>query len=256
MNVPELAIGAGGVDHLITELHVQSGDLLLVVAGSYYKNASPPYFNYAPILAKGSDNSWKEITGYSKLIPFSAPPSAFHGLNFPDDTTVAVEDIIPGTGIVILPAKDAIIGVAICRDAMDLLSAQNPIHGYVDFIDLLLVISDNTGNSNMFSGVAECLARWHNCATLYTNSIVETKQGNKYLEMSFCIYPFKGGSSTTSVSGILTYDTSPFPEQQANTDFFKVGAVGILASSGITYESVASDERENLCKVYAIKCCG
>jgi hypothetical protein len=258
MIFPELSIGSDGLSHLIAKLNENSGGLELVVAGSYYKNDSAPYFNYAPILVKNFDNVWVEAASYSKKIPFSASPQGFKDI--PDNADVVVEDIQPGTAITILPAKDVVIGVAICRDAMDLLSPHNPIHRYVDFIDLLLVISDNTGDSNMFSGVAECLARWHNCATLYTNSIAETKTGDKQLELSFCIYPFKSKSkgSTTSLSGVLTYDTSPFLLQPENDHIIKVGTVGdsivgILASAGIKYEGVTAGERDDCCKVYKIK---
>jgi hypothetical protein len=258
---PELTIGADGLQYLIAELNKNSGSLVLVVAGSYYKNDSPPYFNYAPILVKNSAEIWEETASYSKMVPFSAPPSAFPGI-FPEDAKVIVEDIQPGIGVAILPAKDAVIGVAICRDAMDLLSVHNPIHRYVDFVDLLLIISYNNGDSNMFSGVAECLARWHNCATLYTNSIAEVSEEDNQLELSFCIYPYKKGSGTTSVSGVLTYGVSPFPPPSTEADskagIIKIGMVGdsmvgILASAGIKYEGVTGEERTACCKIYKFK---
>lgn len=152
--------------------------------------------------------------------------------------------------ITLLPYKDCVVGIAICRDAMDLLDSHNPLHKYCDFADVMLVISDNTGDSNMFVGTAECLARWHNCATVYTNSIHEAlanpNKTDNHLEIAFALYPYKGSnvSSSTSVSGEIDYAAEPL--KAANLD---PNIDSIIYSPGITYGTL---DKNKYCKIYEI----
>lgn len=258
---PELSINEDKIQYLIDALNAESGDLKLVMGGSYYKGESEEeYRNSSPILCK-KDGRWEILTYYDKMIPFTmgkiAPdaenPPIIHNIN-PHDYDLLVEDIQLSSNITVLPCKDGVIGVAICRDVMDLADKHNPIHQYCDFVDLMLVISDNSGDSNMFTGTAECLARWHNCATLYTNSVAEAQGSNPddKLEVSFALYPRKGGSSSTSVSGVITYISNPFDSPQLQSGFEK-GMVGILYSSGIEYKGLTDKELEACCKTYIIK---
>lgn len=254
---PELSINSNMLSILENSLNSTS-NLNLVVAGSYYKgNPGNAYKNVSAIYAK-VDGKWKVITEYSKLIPFTMgyteKTADAYGIDknkYPvSQYKLLVEDIEMNDNITLLPYKDCIVGIAICRDAMDLLDSHNPLHKYCDFADVMLVISDNTGDSNMFVGTAECLARWHNCATVYTNSIHEaqanTKKIDNHLEISFALYPNKGSgvSSSTSISGEINYAEEPF--KAAN---FDPNIVSILDSPGIQYGTLVES---NYCKIYEI----
>lgn len=254
---PELSINDNTLGTLRTRLS-QSKNLNLVVAGSCYKgNTGSAYKNVSAIYAK-VDGKWEAITEYSKLIPFTmgytGSVADFYKIDKtkypPDKYNLLVEDIEMNDNITLLPYKDCVIGIAICRDAMDLLDSHNPLHKYCDFTDVMLVISDNAGDSNMFVGTAECLARWHNCATVYTNSIHEaikdTQSTDNYLEVCFALYPYKGStiSSSTSVSGKISYAHSPF-----KATVFDPNLVSIINSKGIKYGEVKEDQ---YCEVYTI----
>lgn len=257
---PELSINEEKIPDLIRVLNNQSGSLKLVMGGSYYEGDKDKYRNSSPILYK-KNGEWEILTYYDKMIPFTMgkvfpdaenPPVI--GNIDPKDYDLLVEDIQLSSNITVLPCMDGVIGVAICRDVMDLTDRHNPIHRYCDFVDLMLVISDNSGDSNMFTGTAECLARWHNCATLYTNSVAETgnKEPDDKLEVSFAIYPWKKGSGSTSVSGVITYISNPFDSVQSQSDFEK-GMVGILYSKGIKYQGLTEEELKACCKTYIIE---
>lgn len=251
---PELSINEDKIPNLISALNTKCGSLKLVMGGSYYKTgeAKYEYRNSSPILYN-KNGKWTTLTYYDKMIPFTMGkilPDAEVPIH-KDEYDLLVEDIQLSSNIIVLPCKDGVIGVAICRDVMDLADKHNPIHQYCDFVDLMLVISDNNGDSNMFTGTAECLARWHNCATLYTNSVAETKEKDDKLEVSFAIYPYKKGSGSTSVSGVITYISNPFESVQSQSSFEK-GMVGILYSKGIKYEGLTEEELEACCKTYVI----
>ncbi len=254
---PELSINNDMLDTLEDSLKSAS-NLNLVVAGSHYKgNSGNAYKNVSAIYAK-IGGEWKDIAEYSKLIPFTMgytnKVADAYGIDKEEYPTskynLLVEDIEMNDNITLLPYKDCVIGIAICRDAMDLLDSHNPLHKYCDFVDLMLVISDNTGDSNMFVGTAECLARWHNCATVYTNSIHEALTNSdtidNHLEISFAIYPHKGSkvTSSTSVSGEINYAAEPF--KAAN---FDPNMVSILYSKGIEYGTL---DENKYCKIYEI----
>lgn len=254
---PELSINSDMLSTLENSLN-STLNLNLVVAGSYYKgNSGNAYKNVSAIYAKVS-GKWKVITEYSKLIPFTmgyteeiADAYGINKTKYPvNQYKLLVEDIEMNDNITLLPYKDCVVGIAICRDAMDLLDSHNPLHKYCDFADVMLVISDNTGDSNMFVGTAECLARWHNCATVYTNSIHEALTNpdkiDNHLEISFALYPRKGSnvSSSTSVSGEINYAEEPF--KAAN---FDPNMVSIIYSPGIQYGTL---DKSNYCKIYEI----
>lgn len=254
---PELSINRNMLSTLENNLNSTS-NLNLVVAGSYYKgNSGNAYKNVSAIYAKVG-GKWKVIAEYSKLIPFTmgytekiADAYEIDKKKYPvSQYKLLVEDIEMNDNITLLPYKDCVVGIAICRDAMDLLDSHNPLHKYCDFADVMLVISDNAGDSNMFVGTAECLARWHNCATVYTNSIHEALANpdkiDNHLEISFALYPYKGSkvSSSTSVSGEISYAEEPF--KAAN---FDPNMVSIIYSPGIKYGTL--DENE-YCKIYEI----
>ncbi len=252
---PELSINHDMLASLERSLS-STTNLNLVVAGSYYKESpGSAYKNISTIYSK-IGGKWEAVTEYSKLIPFTmgytekiADIYGFDKSKYPvSQYKLLVEDIEMNDNITLLPYKDCVVGVAICRDAMDLLDSHNPLHKYCDFVDVMLVISDNTGDSNMFVGTAECLARWHNCATVYTNSIHEagTERLDSHLEIAFALYPRKGNkvTSSTSVSGEINYALEPF-----KTVNFDPNIVSILYSPGITYGTL--DESKH-CKVYEI----
>ena len=254
---PELSINSTMRSTLAKKLESTS-NLNLVVAGSYYKgNSGNAYKNVSDIYAKVG-GEWKVITEYSKLIPFTMGYTEKIADTYKIDTKkypvsqykLLVEDIEMNDNITLLPYKDCVVGIAICRDAMDLLDSHNPLHKYCDFADVMLVISDNTGDSNMFVGTAECLARWHNCATVYTNSIHEALTNpdkiDNHLEISFALYPHKGSkvSSSTSVSGEINYAEEPF--KAAN---FDPNRVSIIYSPGIQYGTL---DESKYCKIYEI----
>ncbi len=264
---PELSINENHLTDLQNELKPGSS-LKLIVGGSYYKkNSDGSYTNTAPIYVN-TGSQWKKTTEYNKMIPFSMGYTENVAKTYHIDTEtyptdkykLLVEDIQLDNNITILPCKDCVVGIAICRDVMDILDKHNPVHKYCDFVDVMLVISDNSGDSNMFVGAAECLARWHNCGTLYTNCISEAQHGtdpDQYLEVSFGLYPYKkeNSSSSTSVSGNITYIKPPFanPTDNLEGDWLPPDdIVMIINSRGITTGAFTEEEIENFCKIYEL----
>ncbi len=266
---PELSINKNTLAYLKSVLAASGGGLKLVVGGSYYHydRNSTAYYNRAPIFVNRG-GSWQEAAPYNKMIPFSMGYKKDVAEQYRIDTRqyplerykTLSEDIIMEDSVTILPFADCVVGVAICRDVLDLLDSHNPLHKYCDFVDVMLVISDNPGDSNMFVGTAECLARWHNCATVYTNAVSEAKSqvptGDPYLEISFGLYPFKGKnvSSSTSVSGVISYLKSPFwiikAAEAAEETPGEEQEDQILYSKGIKYEEI---KEQDYCKVYALE---
>lgn len=244
---PELLISEEIEKNLISKLN-EGTSLTLVIAGSRHKkNKAGNLQNISKILFKDTHNTWKELATYSKMIPFSI-------LHKEVNSNIDVENIEISSDVTIMPTKDGVIGIAICRDVMDLLNLHNPMHKYCDFVDLMLVISYSTGDSNMFVGTAECLARWHNCATLYTNAISTAYKKDlpdDKSEISFAIYPQKNPSiGPFSVSGEITYITDPF--KKIITSSIQSEPVSILASPGIKHTVFTEEEIKNGCKCYTI----
>ncbi len=262
---PELLVDEN-TDRLIDDNAANTKNLKLIVKGSRYVAENGHYTNTAYCAVKVG-NTWnKNICSYNKRIPFTmgytaATADAYHidTKKYPlDKSELLVEDIVVDDRITVLPYKDCIVGVAICRDVLDLLDKNNPLHGYCDFVDLMLVISENNGDTNMFVGIAECLARWHNCATLYTNALHEAGETpDPCLEIAFALYPYKRTDpeskeytrSSTSVSGVITYAAKA--EQKIDPENDRL--VTILNSKGITYEQLTKDEKTNGYKVYTFK---
>lgn len=254
---PELFINCDEIANLTNCLNQDAAghNLELVVAGSYYKPSGNQYTNTATILGKDSDGNWKQLCEYNKVFPFSMGNSAKITTTSAGQYDLLLEDLYLDGNITLLGYKDCVVGVAICRDAMDMLDARNPLHRYCDVADLMLVISDNSGQSNMFVGVAECLARWHNCAMLYTNAVNEAadETAAKFLEISFGIYPYKNrkSSGSTSLSGVLSYKGELFVQDSHGG--ISIPSLGILNSAGIHYEKLSDNELENCVKLYTFK---
>lgn len=265
---PELLIDENS-DTDINKYLKSTNNLKLVVKGSRYVAKNGHYTNTAYCSVKVGNTWHKDACSYDKRIPFTmgyteAVANAYKidtGKYKLDKSELLVEDIVVDDSITVLPYKDCIVGVAICRDVLDLLDKNNPLHRYCDFVDLMLVISENNGDTNMFVGTAECMARWHNCATLYTNALHEAGKGNKldpYLEMSFALYPFKTTNpadkskykrSSTSVSGVITYAAQGgYRIDEENNPIFS-----ILNSKGIKYEQLNEEDKRYGCKVYTFK---
>lgn len=238
----------------------------LIISGSRYVAKDGHYTNTAYCSVKSGSAWYKELFSYNKRIPFSMGytpevAEAYHISTYVyplNKSDLLVEDIVVDDRITILPYKDCIVGIAICRDVLDLLDKNNPLHKYCDFVDLMLVISENNGDTNMFVGIAECLARWHNCATLYTNALHEAgSTPDPFLEMSFALYPYKKTDpsandytrSSTSVSGEITYAAKL---NEKNYDK-KHPVVTILNSKGIKYHQLTDEEKTSGCKEYTFK---
>lgn len=251
---------------LIDNYAASTKNLKLIVAGSRYVAKDGHYTNTAYCTVKIGKEWHKNYCFYNKRIPFTMGytnnvANAYHidTAKHPlDKSDLLVEDIVVDDAINVLAYKDCIVGIAICRDVLDLLDKNNPLHRYCDFVDLMLVISENNGDTNMFVGTAECLARWHNCATLYTNALHEAGSNpDPFLEMSFALYPYKTTNpadkkysrSSTSVSGEITYaaklDKNIYVESNP--------IVSILNSTGIKYKQLSKEEETNGCKVYTFK---
>lgn len=255
---PELSINGDTVEFLLDRLKQYGGDLKLVVGGSHY-TADKKAYNTAPIFV--NDRGWRQVASYNKIIPFSMgyteEVARAYGIDtekYPvDKYRTLSEDIIMEDRVTILPFEDCVVGVAICRDVLDPLDKHNPLHKYCDFVDVMLVISDNNGDTNMFVGTAECLARWHNCATVYTNSVAETggsASPDTHLEVSFALYPHKGKNVAdfTLVSGEITYIKLPF-----NMPDMAQPPVRLLYSDEVEYAALTDDELKQCCKIYELK---
>lgn len=268
---PELALevdpttGGGMYEYLKQQLEVVDHPLKLVVASCYYQTASEgSYKSISNILYRDINEKWKVLDTYYKMIPCTIPYTKqfFQEEINEKDCQLMLEDLEIKRNVVLINYNNLMIGITICRDAMDLLSSHNPIHRYCDYVDLLIVISDNDGDSNMFVGTAECLARWHNCATVYANAVCATQKGadslnaDNYLELSFGIYPYKGGRNSTNVSGEITYYNYPFASKKYNYNQQVQSEntnVGILYSRGIVYNGLTEEEKRQYCKVYELK---
>ena len=225
---PEVMIAQNELDSVIELLNNNSSNIKnarFVVIGVYddthhnnsQKTSNKSYNNLAVILFKSGD-IWKKLTEYKKIIPSSmfAPLETSEEHNIKNkmdysskDKVVMVENLNIANKnefLTFIPCEDCIIGVAICRDVLDMLNLDNPLHRYVDIVDLLIVISYNAKDTNMFMGAAECLSRWHNCGVVYTNHIGICDSDDELIEVSFVLTPFKSKiSGTTSLTGVVCY---------------------------------------------------
>lgn len=267
---PELLVD-DKTSNLIDTYAATANNLKLIVKGSRYVAKDGHYTNTAYCSVK-IGNKWNhDICSYNKRIPFTmgytdGVANAYHidTVKHPlDKSELLVEDIVVDDRISLLPYKDCIVGIAICRDVLDLLDKNNPLHRYCDLVDLMLVISENNGDTNMFVGTAECLARWHNCATLYTNALHETGGDNPdpYLEMSFALYPSKTtkpaalnySRSSTAVNGVITYAAKIGDKNYEKNHKKNNPIVSILNSKGIKYHQLTDEEKTSGCIVYTFE---
>lgn len=185
----------------------------LIVIGVYRKREIG-YDNLAVVLIKRNEK-WDKLTEYKKIIPSSfANTIDMNGIKTCNTahqlkTVIQVEDLNKANmneDLSIIMCQDCVIGVAICRDALDILNLDSPLHRYADTVDILIVISLNKADTNMFMGSAECLSRWHNCGVVYTNNISVCNSETKLIEVSFALTPFKGEKAgTTSLTGVVCY---------------------------------------------------
>lgn len=164
---PEITLDDEDCAYLKTAIQQKPGDLQLVVAGSFHRTIGQEadFYNAAPIWAiqQSADGQSAEIIDlnyYKKIIPFSSG----------NKTQIKTEDFTSGNCRRFIPVKGGILGVAICRDVLDLLQSANPLHHYANMVDFMLMPSMNGGHTDLFTSGAESLARWHNCATFYVNA--------------------------------------------------------------------------------------
>ena len=200
------------LDYLNNKHKQDKKNISLLIIGEKH-NADYPdsnygrYNNIAAIYYWNRDEEkWLDLAKYNKIIPFSCKHPT-KGKKYVCSENLCNRD----EKICILPFKDCIVGVAICRDVLDILNLDNPIHEYMDFIDILFVPSYNMAETNMFIGVAETFARWHNCAVVYVNYYDDEASNNKFsgmVEYSFAIAPYKDEekSGANSISGVATYN--------------------------------------------------
>lgn len=212
----------------IKENNLQSLEIIIIGVHKHIEKTFS-YENYAAILCKAKD--WGEIAHYTKLIPATfwsdildvpVVENLYH-INEKEKNLDAYND---NDEITLLPFTDCVVGIAICSDVMDILNTDSPLHSYVDIIDILIVISCNETETNMFVGAAECLARWHNCGVVYTNNVSCCESQKGLIELSFAITPFKAKSgSISSITGAICYNMCPIDLNAAGSksiEYFNV----------------------------------
>ena len=130
----------------------------------------------------------------------------------PTPDSIVSEKLMGDEQLSLIFTWDCVIGVAICSDVVDFSDDQNPIHRYADIVDVLIIISANSSDTEMFMASAESMARWHNCAVIYANDInsvpyytKDDKRTKKLVELSFAIAPNKKEDSTTALCGDVLY---------------------------------------------------
>lgn len=233
---------------LLLDAKGRLNNLKLIVAGSTYREIHPgKYSNQAPIWILDKDKNLVELDGYDKKVPFSmnVPSST----SSPDMKTIMnnakaagcnilVEDMDlgdDGVSFRIVRMESGYIGVAICRDVLDLSERCNPLNRYVDFVDVMLVVSMNSGHTNGFTSTAESMARWHHCATVYNNNMTSVNNPNdKTIEMTFAIWP--KSDRVAGIQGSIYYMEAPVFEQllQTNGLSLKSDMLTKLCSSTLT----------------------
>ena len=150
------------------------------------------------------DSDGKLQGEYYKKTPFSLMQA---------DKQVISEDLEVNSDLFFVCAQDCITGIAICSDVVNFSNDLNPIHRYADFVDVLVIISESSADTEMFLATAENLARWYNCAVIYANDINidflenANNTNDKLVEVSFCISPQKDSSvlSPTALKGDVLY---------------------------------------------------
>lgn len=185
-----------------------------VIIGVHKPQGDDSYKNCAIVLYK-QGSKWVEISEYTKSI------QASYTLMIKNDITenvrcvvkertdrkysaienLSIDDANPG--ITLLPFNDCIVGIAICRDTINILDPNCPLNKYKDIIDIMVVLSYNKSETKLFYSDGELFARYCNCAFVYSNNIVCNKN-NKETETSFVFAPYKGKKAgTNSFSGVI-----------------------------------------------------
>lgn len=253
---------------LLQKNNEQLRNLKLIVAGSTYRKiCTDKYSNQAPIWILDKKQGLVELAGYDKKVPFSmnVPSKTFS----PDMETIVnnakaagcnilVEDLgmgDDGVSFRIVRIESGYIGVAICRDVLDLSERCNPLNRYIDFVDVMLVVSMNSGHTNCFTSTAESMARWHYCATVYNNNMTSVNNPKDMIvEMTFAIWP--RSASAAGIQGCIYYRKAPVFEQLLQNNGLKLGSdvLARLCSSTLTsiYSKgvVAKDMPEGSGNVY------
>lgn len=244
--LPELCVDDTQLALLKDLLSTESGRMKLVVAGSFYRKHGAETVNEAPVLLiTGND---KKIITHSvkKAIPFSMDID----VNSKDPVIkkiseeaqkagceVLVEDMEPGSCVAIIKVEGGYLGIAICRDVLDLLERSNPLLRYTDFVDIMLVTSLNSGHTNLFTSSAESMARWHHCATVYANALCAVPDpSDKVVEVSFVLMPTL--ERVTGIKGEIYYRTAP-DVRVSIADAFPFSAV---YSKGVVPKAVPNPE--------------
>lgn len=239
-------------------------NLKMIVPGSIYQKVDDEkYCNQAPIWIIDENNNLVELTPYDKRVPFSMnTPSGSSGS--PDINAVAeqarkagcniiAEDLENGIDFRIVRFEKGYIGIAVCRDVLDLSEKCNPLNRYCDFVDIMLVISMNSGHTNCFTSTAESMSRWHNCATIYNNNMTSVlNKEDKTVELSFAIQPKV--TSAAGIKGEIYYRSAPIVRMMAqlkqskeNTltqkQFMSIcdAAVNSIYSGGVVAKNIPDD---------------
>lgn len=202
----------------------------MIISGSTYKKAGQKFSNQAPIWILDSSKNWVDLVPYDKTVPFSMDTPTI-STGSPDVDKIAkdakdagcnviVEDIEQGISFRIVRVDYAYIDIAVCRDVLDLSDECNPLNRYCDFVDIMLVVSMNSGHTNCFTSTAESMARWHYCATIYNNNMTSVLDPNdKTVEISFAIWPKV--TSAAGIQGKIYYRSEPIIEQLTKLEHSK-----------------------------------
>lgn len=231
--LPEMCMDQTALDclkNLLQQNKSKLTNLKMIIPGSTYKKVGQKFSNQAPIWILDSSKNGVELVPYDKTVPFSmdTPTSS---ISSPDVDKIAkdakdagcniiVEDIEQGISFRIVRVDCAYIGIAVCRDVLDLSDECNPLNRYCDFVDIMLVVSMNSGHTNCFTSTAESMARWHYCATIYNNNMTSVLAPNdKTVEMSFAIWPRV--TSAAGIQGEIYYRSEPIINQLTKLEHSK-----------------------------------
>lgn len=223
--LPELCVDKELLEFLKEQIEKMGAEsnLKMVVPGSIYVGvANGKLSNQSPIWIIDNNGKVVEIAAYDKCVPFSMPtvkeipPSTSYDMAVlyeaanKANCNVITEDLSVsdnGVNFRIVRFDKGYIGIAICRDVLDLSEPCNPLNKYCDFVDIMLVVSMNTGHTNCFTSTAESMARWHNCATIYNNNLTSVGKNDNIVEVTFSLYP--DTKKVAGIKGELYYRNDP-----------------------------------------------
>lgn len=247
---PELCVDRAGhriIEGWLTD-QVGTGASLpqIIVAGSHYSRGEDGRFrNRAPVYLVPSDATSDApfvLVHYDKHVPFSmtVPPDSTSVADpvlramFEDarsrGCSVVVEDIAAGDAVTLIPTSAGLFGLCICRDALDLAGMGNPMQRTLDVVDFQLIVSFNSGATELFDAVGEDFARWHNCAVVYNNArqAIHGEAQASTVRLGFCIYPYDRAGS--AMQGEIVYVDPPVAR------FGGLSVRGWQRGPGITHE--------------------